>query len=191
MKKLLYILIILTLSFAQSQAQKVGINTTTPQQELDVNGSFNVEDKLFIRDSNLVNPGDTIRLAAVDTDGEVHKLDEQLVNYVSFCLHNVNGDYIRDYNTRIPSDRYNLMVVGSSFDLPIRVRNILRLKSILAFEQDGFWRLRVDYHRVRPVQLGEWIINCIAVPTAVSQILPNQTINLNEQSNGTALNSPL
>lgn len=162
--------IILLLVHLHLITAQVGIGTTTPTQELDVNGSVNVENQLFIKGSDAVNTGENISILGISTapDGEVKEIDNPIFNFMTYTFTNVDEDQITNFNTLIPADQYTLAIIGHIFNDALEVVNdSFGATNVRAFVENGTWRITADH----PVSgtignvSGTWIIDCMAVLT--------------------------
>lgn len=100
-----------------AQAGKVGINTPAPTENLDVNG------KVYANNIFLRNPGDPTESGGTflasgnedhtgdsNTPFRLYSTEKQLFNYINLTFENVTNDGILDYNTKIDTDEFVLVV---------------------------------------------------------------------------------
>ena len=107
MKNLLYFAFILISLTAFAQEKRVGINTTTPQETLDVNGVLTTK-KLYLRDPGSATQTGGGYLAATVSESKIgiYPTNEALFSYLPLTFTNVNKDGLIDYDTKIPADKY-------------------------------------------------------------------------------------
>uniref|UniRef100_UPI0039A494A6 hypothetical protein n=1 Tax=Ornithobacterium rhinotracheale TaxID=28251 RepID=UPI0039A494A6 len=163
MKKILYIAV--ALFSANAMAQRVGVNTETPQAALEVNGNVSLENVpmagLQEQTYNLLIDKNTRRL--VIASGE-----KKLFNSVSYRITtNTNQDWIYDANTNVPTNQYTAILVSSYFgnayydeyEVAKGVRygikhssrggNIAETVSLEPGD-DGYWHIKADYEGADP-----------------------------------------
>lgn len=123
MKTILFLVMLTLLSgnfFAQNG--KVGINTTNPQETLDVNG------KTYTDDLHLRDPGEPTLTggkflassednSAALTHLEVYPDYDGLFNYIKLTLTDVPNTGVSDFNTLIDADKFILVVHNYSFKI--------------------------------------------------------------------------
>lgn len=117
---------------AKAQSGKVGINTETPKETLQVNGTLQVTlpekgsaNSIYENASATERKGTftPTKMVVADANGVLGQQDiPALVNadkdkkpfyYIEFELSNVSSDYISSFDTKIPSNNYTLIVVGA------------------------------------------------------------------------------
>jgi hypothetical protein len=137
--------------------------------------------KVFLK--NVGRAHENVAQLAIDNvTGEVFAVKTETnffpMNYLQYVITTAEGDWIRNFNTRIPVSEYTLIVVGSSFKNGSTAPAALKLSTsvgqqlgtfspqeVLAFEQGGTWRLKADYIDSNPGdgENGTWTIYCIAI----------------------------
>ena len=115
----LYILITFICSALTVSAQ-VGINTATPNTDLDVDGFTIIEDKLYLED-----PGESTqirgsKLLIQRTDNSIVQYNLQVskygpINYAELVLKGTNKSGVEDFDTKIPIAPYNVTLQGYYF----------------------------------------------------------------------------
>ncbi|WP_339610048.1 hypothetical protein [uncultured Planktosalinus sp.] len=130
MKKLLPFIL---LCFTYSVAAQVGINTQTPQAELDVQGNVKIDTKLYLE-----SPGNSTqirgsKLLIQKVDGEIIEYDIQQskygpINYAQFIFRETATHGLQDYDTKISTEDYIVTVQGYYFTAENNNTNVL-LKS--------------------------------------------------------------
>ena len=97
---------------------QVGINTTTPDATLDVNGDVLVQNKLYLEDPGSFVSGPDSKLLMINNAGNIIKYDIKNsdfgpLNYVHYIFENTkNTGLTGDYDTRIDPAKYTLAVHG-------------------------------------------------------------------------------
>ena len=114
-----YILISFICSALTVSAQ-VGINTATPNTDLDVDGFTIIEDKLYLED-----PGESTqirgsKLLIQRTDNSIVQYNLQVskygpINYAELVLKGTNKSGVEDFDTKIPIAPYNVTLQGYYF----------------------------------------------------------------------------
>jgi hypothetical protein len=143
--------------------------------------------KVFLRNVGRA-PENVAQLAIDNTTGEVFAIKTETnvnpMNYLQYVITTAEGDWIRNFNTRIPVSDSTLIVVGSSFKNGTKQPAALKLSTsagqqlgtfssqeVLAFEEGGTWRLKADYIDSNPGDgaNGTWTIYCIAINNSLVQ----------------------
>ena len=83
-----YILsILLAISCIANAQKKVGVNTETPQQTLDVNGTVRIKEPRTLTDAEVITAGEKITPLGVDKDRVVTKItDDSYAPFIFFIL---------------------------------------------------------------------------------------------------------
>ncbi|GHT35585.1 hypothetical protein FACS189414_4220 [Bacteroidia bacterium] len=142
--------------------------------------------------------------------------NNKMFNYIKYEIDNVEGDWIKNFDTKIPKDDYTLVVIGSSFSHPIQVltgtkdgkSNDEKVNSynwyappmeVYAFSDGSTWRLYADYGYSaamdpvtnKPIN-GKWIIHCLSINNTVVKKLEDKDFifNMNGKPTGGAPNKP-
>ena len=160
MKKIIFTICFLPFISLAAQNGKVGINTQTPAETLDVNGKTHAK-AVFLR-----NPGEPQESggtflasanSAVNTSMQRYPSDKKLFNYFNLTFNNVNNDGIADYNTKVSTTEFILVVHNYSFQTSSGTTNVSldyttgqnnRQSSpdIATFKgADGFWHIRARF----------------------------------------------
>ncbi|MRJ08699.1 hypothetical protein EDL99_07435 [Ornithobacterium rhinotracheale] len=173
MKKILYIAV--ALFSANAMAQRVGVNTETPQAALEVNGNVSLEAVpmagLQEQTYNLLIDKNTRRLVIASGDKKVF-------NNVSYRITtNSNQDWIYDANTNVPTNQYTAILVSSFFGNAYYDENEKKgvrygikhanngyggnIAETVSVEpgDDGNWHIKADYEGADPFiggLKGDW-----------------------------------
>lgn len=200
MNKLLFILGSALLS---AQSNNVGINTTTPRVTLDIKGDY-YSDKIIVPNINAIpaEAKDRYNLLAYNiTDNNIKVIDPTLANapgiasIVTYKLENVNGDWVEDFDTKINADDYALVVLSGYFSNDVLASNEasgprIALPSFGSKNTNGNWHLYADYPGLNSANgNGNWTIMCAIYPKTYVKIFPEQNINMNQISTGSAANA--
>ncbi|MCT2406051.1 hypothetical protein NZD88_00605 [Chryseobacterium antibioticum] len=180
--------------FVVTSAGRVGIGTINPTAQLQTTGNM-------ILGTSAATGGTTGYSTVVrnNATGELRIASSGsgntfMFNSIIFQLNNVNGDYINDFNSNINSAQYTLIVIGSSFNLPIGVglsnsnSGTFSPKNVYAFEYQGTWHLSADYRGANTADAsnGSWTINCLVINNTFLNNLGTITAGLGGSSNGSA-----
>ncbi|KAB1231616.1 hypothetical protein [Chryseobacterium viscerum] len=120
MKRKIYSMIIFFLGlFINAQNTKIGINTSTPTETLDVNGSSYTH-SLYLR-----NPGEPDKTGGHFLATSQNTLDlydptlesSGLFNYIKLTLSGVPSTGVTDYDTKIDASKFLVVVHNYSFQL--------------------------------------------------------------------------
>ena len=126
-----YILpILLAISCIANAQKKVGVNTETPQQTLDVNGTVRIKEPRTLTDAEVITAGEKITPLGVDKDRVVTKITDdsyapfKVVDFV-FTLNKENPKYlptqanntiatdlINNADLKIPTDKYTAILLS-------------------------------------------------------------------------------
>lgn len=175
---------------------RVGINTDSPGARLHVAGNQILENAQAVNEST-----GTSQMVRDNVTGEIKVLRTTATNSfpissITFEISQVDGDWISNFNTKISSTDYVLIITGLVFnggnlknDTSSSGYNPLNFQ---AFKQDNTWRLMADYDGGSPSTSGDgkWIINCLAINNSIIQQLPNQTADLQGQNTGALVSPP-
>jgi len=176
---------------------QVGINTDTPDATLDVNGNV----KLRVINTTTGNTNSISPLVMDDVTKEIKVIRSSSgntfsINYLVYHLRNVNKDWVSDFNTKISTSDYTLVVVGSSFDknlkLPLTVDCDYSPINVYAFQSGGTWHINADYmdSTTERGENGTWKVYCLAINNSILKRLPSVSKNMNGSQNGSAASPP-
>lgn len=164
-----------------AENHRIGIGTKAPTQELDIEG------KLRIGKIEKTSSASVSSLVRDDHTGEIKVAgtvkNNKPINYIKYVLKNVYGDWVDNFNTKIPVKDYTLVVVGSSFSEPfMKSETVNHPDTYNSFNVNAFkdgtvghetWRLTADYtggapenktvNGVEVVVNGTWTIYCLAI----------------------------
>lgn len=208
-------------SLLKAQEGKVGINTESPKETLQVVGSLQVT-KLPQKDeanSVYINPTDTerkgtftpVKMVVADANGvlgqqdipvnpfDTAQEDVKPFYYIEYNLQNVNGDYVSSFDTKVPSDKYTLVVVGaelvpynsnSAYYILVGATGTIGNRMFsphnvsASVSGDKKWIISADYPSASLVNpsgtaiRGTWKIKCLVINNNVVNVLPAASQNL-------------
>jgi hypothetical protein len=168
-------------------------------KNLTVNSTSTLNSTVYAKTTAIAPATGVSQLAVDNTTGEIYKIgstsstDAKPLSYVKYTISNVNGDWIQGYNTKIPLDRYTVVVVGSSFDKEVTLYNTgVPAFSVYAYEWSGNWYLAADYRNSGTVGgvNGTWEVYCLVINKSLVNTLTPQTANLGGMANGNASSMP-
>jgi hypothetical protein len=175
---------------------QVGINTDNPRPgvALEVNGSMKAK-KIIFPDLPPVTPADRdsfLYLVQDQTDNSLNMLDLTasgsgsgggISTLLTFVLQNVDGDWVLDFDTKINSTNYALVILSASYDRSVEGTKpalpVAGTKSV-----GGTWHIEADYSAVNSPSNGTWTINCVAYPKTYAKIFPQQNVVINSSTTG-------
>nr|WP_315034690.1 hypothetical protein [uncultured Chryseobacterium sp.] len=181
---------------------RVGIGTLTPARTLQVNGDGN---NPVVRVGNMISQpstGSYFRLT-VDDNGDLYKSSQVSAPfyYQVYNLNNVQQDWISNFDTKVPSNKYTMVMVGNSFNSLLAVANgsyppgfsYSGPSNVAAFQSGGTWRLSADYSQASTNGgvNGNWTIYTLIIDNSQVNTKPALTFNLGGSSTGSAGASPV
>ena len=181
-------------SFAQ-----VGINTENPRTTLEVAGSA----KTTALKVNTVLPlenGQNSTFLIQDSDGAIRTMDAQhpestALGYLQvYELTNMDGDWIANFDTKIPAANYDVVAISAYFDQAVSsddVRIGFSIPHTAAFVSDGTWRLKADYPGFSPGTgtNRKWTITIMIYSKTLSKNLGDKTYNIGSTGSGSTPNN--
>ena len=200
MKKTLLPVILCAFSFSAAQVGNVGINTKTPRVKLDVAGTYK-SDKIMTGSSSVpaitsVEKDRYLLLSHSISDNTVKRINPGqpnspgIASIITYSLNNVNGDWVENFNTKINSNDYSLMVLSAYFDRDLYGPNIA-IPSYGVKSVNNEWQIYADYSQLAPTSNGVWTIVCAVYPKTYVKIFPEHgPFNLNGTTTGSD-NAPI
>jgi len=194
MKKTLLPAILCAFSFSAAQVGNVGINTSTPRVKLDVAGTYK-SGKIITVPSSIptvtsVEKDRYLLLNHSIADNTVKKINPSQANspgiasIITYSMNNVNGDWVENFNTKINSDDYSLMVLSAYFDRDLYGSNIA-IPSYGVKSVNNEWQIYADYSQLSSTSNGVWTIVCAVYPKTYVKIFPEHgPFNLNGTTTG-------
>ncbi|MDQ1159872.1 hypothetical protein QE422_000240 [Chryseobacterium sp. SORGH_AS 447] len=194
MKKTLFLAILSICSFSFAQVGNVGINTKTPRVKLDVAGTYK-SSKIMTGSNSIpaitsVEKDRYLLLSHSVSDNTVKKINPGQANapgiasIVTYSFTNVQGDWVENFNTKINSNDYSLMVLSAYFDRDLYGGNIA-IPSYGVKSVNNEWQIYADYSQVAPQSNGVWTIVCAVYPKTYVKIFSEHgPFNLNGTTTG-------
>lgn len=192
-----------SLIMSMTPAGSVGIGVANPQAKLHVFGN------MILGTANSSSGSNVSTLVRDNGTGEIKVATSSTGNtspltYTEYVISNVAGDWINDYDTKIPVSDYVVSIVGSSFEDPLHSgAAVLRTGSlgatgdynpsnVFAFQSGGTWHLKADYGGGQTAggYNGRWTIRVLIVNNSLIKIIANQTADLSGANNGSAAAVP-
>ncbi len=174
----------------------VGVGTTIPTRDLDVDGDVRIRQKLWLEGSSNAAAGEQLTLLGTVPSGEVKATGFPVFNFVTYNLANVLDDWVYEFDTKIPSSEYYLMIVGHSFDTLLQVNpntpDRYAGTSVLAYSYGGTWRLRADHKDITSENGidGTWTLHCVVVPASLTNKLSDENHDMGGSHYGGAPSAP-
>jgi hypothetical protein len=189
MMKKIKILIILIFSahILYSQNKAVGINTPNPETELHVNGSMKtlgiiLKDRI---ESLGASENYTYLIKSPSPENKITtynnsflSVDPAPINQIQFQITcDVNDkDWINEYNTKINSNKFLVVISSFGFTQPILQGNlpdwVTPLPQIYAYYSNNTWKLKADFQGFHPPSTsaaGVWTINLLVFDKAYAK----------------------
>lgn len=231
MKRILTTLMVLGAFLAKAQNGKVGINTETPKETLHINGTLQVSNlpengatNSIYTDANASSRTGTFtptKMVVADVNGVLgvqdiptssstiptnNSNDNKPFYYIEFNLTNVNGDWVSSFNTKIPSNKYTLIIVGAELSAPSAY--FIRTNStepkdfspaiVSASVKDNAWVLAADYPSAgivpnpyhRNTFNGSWKIKCLVINNNVVNNLGSVSQDFGGRNTSTSTVTP-
>lgn len=192
MKKTLFLAILCICSFSFAQVGNVGINTKTPRVKLDVAGTYK-SGKIISGTIPSISTAEKDRYLLLShsvADNTVKKINPGQANapgiasIVTYSFTNVQGDWVENFNTKINSNDYSLMVLSAYFDRDLYGGNIA-IPSYGVKSVNNEWQIYADYSQVAPQSNGVWTIVCAVYPKTYVKIFSEHgPFNLNGTTTG-------
>ncbi|WP_439478916.1 hypothetical protein [Chryseobacterium aquaticum] len=185
---------------------KIGVGNTDPTEQFDVNGNVRFRN---VPSSSSVASGESIMVLQADGTAkkvELSALQQSLSKFyfLNYSLNDPQGDFISNFDTRIPVANYEVAVIGFStthrstangaFINNNATAGLFQSPDIFAFEENGTWRLRADMPNATTTYSQpnfSWIIRVIVISKNQSVSLPTQVFNFGGSSTGAAASSPV
>lgn len=195
-----YCLIICFCFLHHATYSQVGINTIQPRKDLEVNGDMRISEDLIINELKPILNNQDATFLIQDTDNKIRSMDvtgsnNAALGYIKkYILDNPNGDWVRNFDTKISADNYSLTIISAFYDRSIYMNNrsgYFTIPNYSTFIEGGTWRLEADYPAATSDgRSSSWIITVLIYSKDLAKTLPNQNINMRGSNTETA-NNPL
>ncbi len=207
MKKIYLLLFLLTVTLGNSQ---VGIGTTDPQSELDVDGSLLVQKEFNIKTLPTVgNQDEDFRLLTRLTNsvpvGElkvlnVDSLTVAPINIVNYVFKNIKLDNLTDVDLQYDAEKYivgvaNIQYLGQAVKkVPVNSTTSIGAFAVRTFIENGTWHMEMRNRFLDP-STNNWTgvqyrATLIIYDKSYFRNLPTIVTNLNGSNTGTASSVP-
>jgi hypothetical protein len=173
-----------------------------------------IDGKTYLNKVDPMSSPDVSQLVLDNKTGEISTLvtgkNTKALNYIVYEIEcddaSGNQDWIEDFDTKIETKDFTLVVVGSAFephtsnsglmmgDRPTSLPPDNNIKNgtfsssaVLAHDEDnsGTWHLKADYVAGKPIdgKAGTWVIYCLAINNSMVQEVPITNGNHPDSSN--------
>jgi len=184
------------LLFISTNAQVgIGINTAKPRTDLDINGSFKSDNIIAgtVDQIGIEEKDRYLLLTQNISDNSIKKIDPRvagspgIATIATYKLTNVGGDWVEQFNTRINTTDYAVVILSAYFDrdLSLGTSGILAMPSFGVRNIGGFWNLYADYSGMSSLTNGTWTFVCAIYPKTYVKLFGERTKNLGNTSSGT------
>lgn len=184
------------LFFITTNAQVgIGINTAKPRTDLDVNGSFKSNNIIAgtVDQIGLEEKDRYLLLTQNTSDNSIKKIDPRvagspgIATIATYKLTNVGGDWVEQFNTRINTTDFAVVILSAYFDrdLSLGTSGILAMPSFGVRNIGGFWNLYADYSGMSSLTNGTWTFVCAIYPKNYVKLFGERTKSLGNTSSGT------
>jgi hypothetical protein len=173
----------------------------TKRMEIASNGNITIGNKNETMTSTYMNlpvsSSSNVLHLVTDSEGKVYRQDfgENIkpINYITFeltCANpGANGDYIKNYDTKISASNYTMVVVGATLKDNNKDGGNIGLSvgdtsgtynpyAVYAFNEDNTWRLRADYVGggvASSTIKGTWVLYCLVIHNSLVNTLTGVT----------------
>lgn len=200
-----FLSILFTLLFTCNISAQVGINTTNPRTSLEVAGDMKTDGGIKIDNIDLLQNDDISSFLTQTPNGSIKELnalqgDGLVIAYFQeYRLKNMLGDWVKEFNTNIPADKYVLTLITTYFNQELVMDGSqsdnfsLPYCSAYIAGNPATWRIVADYPGAAPsgTETGEWVINTMILSKEFSKILPQQNILMNGGTGGVQSGNPI
>jgi hypothetical protein len=172
----------------------VGIGTDTPAAQLDIDGNLRIgtvtgTNSIYNSNSTLVRDNTTGEVKIVTSPSG----NRALISTITYTLNNVQGDWVDNYDTKISTAEYTVVVVGMFFNSNLKIvspgsaQPLYSPSNVFAYQNNNTWRLFADYPGTSTTgNNGTWIITCLIINNSIVKNLFNVTQDLGGGSIGAA-----
>lgn len=195
----------LFLPFFFTASSQVGINTTNPRTMLEVAGDVNIDGGIKINEINHIQDGDNTTFLTQTPNGFIKELnaleDDGLViaYFQEYKLSNMRGDWVKEFNTNIPSSTYVLTIISTYFNQEVKMEGSQSSNFSIPYcsayiaGNPATWRIVADYPGALPNSAapGEWVISTLILPKEFSKILDQEEVLMNGNRSGVKNGNPI
>lgn len=192
---------ILLLGLVSMTYAQVGINTTTPEKELTVNGTMKTSGIVFKQPMEKLgtNENYTFIIKSPSPENKITAYNDtfvpnspapiNLIQYKITCDPS-DKDWVNQFDTKINSQKFLVVISSFGFTQPIRTYSadwLTPMPQIFAFSSGGTWKLKADYQGFSPdssFPTGEWTLNLLVFDRSYAKEF-NSTQNLGATATST------
>jgi len=200
MKKIISMITLMSASVLMSA--QVGINTTTPEKELTVNGTMKTSGIVFKQPMEKlgVDENYTFIIKSPAPENKITAYNDSFVpnspapiNLIQFKINcdPADKDWVNQFDTKINSSKFLVVISSFGFTQPTRTFSanwLTPVPQIFAYSSGGTWKLKADYHGFAPdssLPTGIWTLNLLVFDRSYAKDF-NTTQNLNSLGTGAA-----
>lgn len=177
MRKILILTSFISSVLVLAQENKVGVNTEQPKAVLDIRGDLIVENPDTYTGAGNYSPLYINKNAAVG-EKEIHSGTEKKKTMYHFKLKiNSKGDWVKDYDTKIPVDDYILFSTAYNLYKSDGRAAVISgqnawwrdktnpLAKVSVNRSGGTWHILADYPNAAPIIEGNyyWVLDLVAI----------------------------
>ena len=188
-----------------SQSGNVGINTSTPEEKLHVNGSMRFRDGVEVVQpfSKLdATEGYSFLIKSPQTATEPNKITSYNqtffpttpapINLIQFKINCDldDNDWVNEYDTKINAEKFLVIISSFGYNLPTynSSTTMTPIPQIYAYTKPGgsTWFVKADYESSTPLDQatqGEWTLNLLVFDRAYAKEI-NSNVDLNGATTG-------
>ncbi|MDR6922054.1 MULTISPECIES: hypothetical protein [Chryseobacterium] len=180
---------------------QVGINTTTPEKELTVNGTMKTSGMVFKKPMEKLgaNENYTFIIKSPAPENKITAYNDSFVpnspapiNLIQFKItcDPSDKDWVNQFDTKINAQKFFVVISSFGFTQPVRSSTdwVTPVPQIYAYPLGGTWKLKADYQGFSPVSslpTGEWTLNLLVFDRSYAKDV-SSTQDLKASSTGAA-----
>ncbi|MEY8761283.1 hypothetical protein [Chryseobacterium tongliaoense] len=191
---------------ARAQTGNVGINTTTPEKELSVNGTMKTSGMFFKDPIEKLGTDEnyTFIIKSPAPENKITAYNDSFVpnspapiNLIQFKItcDASDKDWVNEFDTKINAKKFLVVISSFGFTQPVRTYSadwLTPVPQIYAYNTGGTWKLKADYQGFAPdsaLPAGVWTLNLLVFDRSYAKEI-NSTQALGASTIGAAA-SPL
>ncbi|PKF74603.1 hypothetical protein [Chryseobacterium sp. PMSZPI] len=181
---------------------QVGINTTTPEKELSVNGTMKTSGMVFKKPMEKLGADEnyTFIIKSPAPENKITAYNDSFVpnspapiNLVQFKVtcDPTDKDWVNQFDTKINSNKFLVVISSFGFTQPTRTYSadwLTPVPQIFAYSSGGTWKLKADYQGFSPdssFPTGVWTLNLLVFDRSYAKDF-NSTQSLGTSTTGAA-----
>lgn len=174
-------------------------NNINNVKNLDVKGTSTLAGKVYAKTTNIAPANGSSQVMVDNSTGELYRVgssssaNAKPFSYANYTLSNVDKDFVSSFNTKINSNLYTIIIVGSSFNKSINLfDNGVPALNVIAQIVGTEWVIKADYLNASTTDNlnGTWDINVMIINNSMVNIISPQSFNLNGSNVGSATAPP-